>query len=113
MNRSLLIGFSFRPWKCMDQVLQRIGKSAAWPLTRRRSAEEESTVYAATGGALLCLMLGGIAGFALSVSSRNIDPIDGAVLGVLLGMFIGIMFGACVETVDRMISDLLKSLDSK
>lgn len=108
MNRLTL-----RPWKVLDQLLQWIGRSAAWRLKKKYCTPEESTAYAATGGALVGAVLGGVIAFAFSDSSRNISAIDGTILGILLGGCIGFMFGSFVETVDRVISDLLKSLDSK
>jgi cobalamin biosynthesis protein CobD/CbiB len=108
MNRLTL-----RPWDSIDQILQWIGRCAAWRPKRSNSTAEESTAYAMTGGALVCAVLCGIVGFVLSDSSRNIDAIDGTILGALLGACIGIMFGSFVETVDRMIKDLLKSSDSE
>lgn len=106
-------GLSLRPWKWMDLVLQWIGRGAAWRLKDRQFTAEESTAFAMTGGALVGAVLGALTGFAVFDSSRNINVIDGTIIGALLGICIGSTFGAFVETVDRMISELLKSLDSK
>jgi uncharacterized protein YcfJ len=108
MNRLVL-----RPWESADQILQWIGRCATRRLKRRHSTPEESTAYATIGGAIICAVLGGVAGFALFDSSRNIDAIDGTIFGTMLGLCTGIMFGAFVETVDHTIKDLLKSLGSK
>lgn len=105
--------FALRPWNSIDQILQLIGRDVAWRLKRSDSTEEESTAYAMACGALVFAVLGGVVGFVFSDSSRNIGVIDGTVLGFLLGVCLGIMFGSFVETVDRTICDLLKSLDSK
>jgi hypothetical protein len=80
---------------------------------RRHFTRDESALCAATGGALVCALFGGVVGFALSNLSRNIDAIGGMILGGLLGIYIGFIFGACVETVSSTIKGLLKSLGSK
>ena len=106
--------FTLRPWASMDRILQWIGRGAARLLgIKRHSTEEESTADAMTGGALVCTAIGAVAGFFLSYSSRNIDAVDGTILGALLGVCIGITFGSFVETVDDAITNLLGSLGSK
>ena len=101
------------PWESIDQILQWVGRCATRQLKTRHSTAEENTAYATIGGAIVCAVLGGVAGFVLSGPSRNLDAIEGAIFGVLLGACIGVMFGAIVETVDHTIKDLLKSLDPK
>ena len=100
-------------WDTIDQCLQWIGRGTARLLLRRQSTTDENVLYAAIGGALVCAVCGGVAGFALSDSSRDMGVIDGTILGGLLGVCIGIMFGSIVETVDSTIKDLLRSLNSK
>ncbi len=105
----LTLGF----WCIADQSLQWIGRGAAWILLRRQSTRDECTLCAAAGGALLCAVFGGVIGFALSDPSRDISAIAGTTLGGLLGICIGVVFGAFVEMVDSMIKDTLRSLKSK
>lgn len=105
--------FTLRPWGLMDQILQWIGRVVSGRLKRRNCTAEQCTAYAMAGGALVCAVVGAIAGFAFSDSSRNINVIDGSILGALLGVCIGVTFGAFVETVDHAIRDGLNSLDSK
>ena len=100
-------------WDTIDQCLQWIGRGTARLLLRRHSTTGENVLYAAIGGALLFAVCGGVAGFALSDSSGDKGVIDGTILGGLLGVCIGIMFGSIVETIDRMIKDLLRSEKSK
>lgn len=108
MNRSAL-GF----WGIADQSLRLVGKGAAWVLTRRIKTEEEYDSYAMIGGAVVCAVFCGIVGFALSDRSRSIATIEAAVIGGLLGICVGIPFGAFVESVDGGIQDMLRSLKSK
>ena len=106
-------GFTCGFWAVADQSLQWIGRCAAWLLLKRPSTEGRSAVDAAIGGALVCAVFGGVAGFALSDLSRGIGAIDGAILGSSLGVCLGISFGAFVESVDSAIKDLLRSFDPK
>ena len=99
-------------WGIADQSLQWIGRGAAWILLRRHSTRDESTLCAAAGGALICAVFGGVVGFALSDLSRDISVIGGTILGGLLGVCIGFIFGAFVEIIDGTIKDLLRSLNS-
>ncbi len=100
-------------WAIADRSLQWIGRCAAWLLFRRHSTEGERALYAAIGGALVCAVLGGVVGFALSDLSREMGAIDGAILGSSLGVCLGILFGSFVDTVDSTIKDLLRSFNSK
>ena len=104
---------TFGFWSIADQSLQWIGRGAAWILLRRHSTRDESTLCAAVGGALICAVFGGVVGFALSDSSRDVSAIGGTILGALLGGCIGIIFGTFVEIVDSTIKDLLRSLNAK
>jgi hypothetical protein len=108
-----MIGLTPGFWDIADQILQWIGRSAAWHLLRRQFTRDESALCAATGGALVCAVFGGVVGFALSDLSRSINAIGGTILGGLLGISIGFIFGASVETVSNTIKDLLRSLDSR
>ena len=105
----LTLGF----WDTADQSLQWIGRSAAWLLLRRHSTRDESALCAATGGALVCAVFGGVVGFTLSDSSRDLGAIGRTILGGLLGVCTGMFFGVFVETVDSTIKDLLRSVSSK
>jgi hypothetical protein len=105
----LTLGF----WEIADQSLQWIGRSAAWLLLRRHFTRDESALCAATGGALVCTVVGGVVGFALSDLSQSIGAVGGMTLGCLLGMCMGFVFGVCVETVSSTIKDLLSSLSPK
>lgn len=100
-------------WDIVDQNLEWIGRSAVRLVSRRRSTTDASTLDAAIGGALVCAAFGGVVGFALSGSSREIGAIGGAMLGGLLGVCIGILFGSFAETAASTIKDLLRSLNSK
>ena len=93
-------GPSFGIWDLADQSLQWIGKSVSWLMLRRDSKIDEGSLCAATGGALVCGLFGGVVGFALSGSSPNIGAVGGIILGGLLGVCLGICFGVFVETVD-------------
>lgn len=106
----LTLGF----WDIADRSLQWIGRSAASHLLRRHFTRDESALCAATGGALVCAVFGGVVGFALAdLSLINIDAIGGTILGGMLGICIGFIFGASVETVSSTIKDLLRFLGSK
>jgi hypothetical protein len=105
----LTVGF----WDIADQSLQWIGRNAARLLLGRHFTRVDSAFCAATGGAFVCAVFGGVIGFALSELSQNIDVIGGTILGGLLGVCIGFIFGVSVETVSSMIRDLLRSLGSQ
>ena len=105
-----MIGLTLGFWDIADQSLHWIGRSAAWHLLRKRFTRDERALCTATGGALVCAVFGGGVGFALSDLSRSMDAIGGTILGGLLGISIGFIFGASVETVSSSIKDLLKSL---
>ncbi len=107
MNR-LRRGF----WDIIDEQLRCIGRGTVWLLLRRHSITDEGGFYTAIGGALVCAVCGGVAGFALSDSAQDMDAIVGTILGSLLGLCMGILFGSIVETVDSTIKDLLRSLNS-
>ncbi|MGC2612808.1 MAG: hypothetical protein WA354_02175 [Terracidiphilus sp.] len=96
-------------WDSADQILQWLGRL----LLRRRAISDEGALYALTGGALVCALFGGLIGFAVSHLSPHSAAIVGTILGGLLGVCMGILFGSFVETVDRTIKDLLRSLNSK
>lgn len=106
-------GLTFGVWNISDQGLQWTRKSAAWLLLRRNSKSDESALCAATGGALVCAVFGGVVGFALSDLSRDIGVIDATIVGGWLGVCSGFIFGASVETVGSTIEDLMRSLNSK
>jgi hypothetical protein len=108
-----MIGLRLGCWDIADRSLQWIGRSAAWLLLRKHFARDESALCAAAGGALVCALFGGVLGFALSDPSRNTDAIGGTILGGLLGVCLGFIFGVSVEAVSSTIKDLLRSLDSK
>jgi uncharacterized protein YcfJ len=104
---------TFGFWDIADQSFQWIGRGAAWILLRSHPTRDESTLCAATGGALICAVFGGVAGFSLSDLSRDMSVIGGTILGGLLGVCIGLIFGALVEMIDSTIKGLLRSLNSK
>jgi uncharacterized protein YcfJ len=106
-------GLTFGVWDSADQSLQWIGRSAAWLLLRRRFTRDESAFCAATGGSLVCAVFGGVVGFVLSGLSRDMSTIDATILGGSLGVCLGFVFGATVETVSSTIKHMLRSLDSK
>jgi hypothetical protein len=108
-----MTGLTFGVWDIADQSLQWVGRSATWLLLRRHFTSDESSLCAATGGALVCAVFGGVAGFALSDLSRDFGVIDATIFGGLLGVCIGFIFGASVETVSSTIKDLLRSVSSK
>ena len=96
-------------WDSADQILQWIGRL----LLRRHALTDESALYAVTGGAFVCALFGGLVGFAVSHLLPDSAVIGGTIIGGLLGVCMGILFGSFVETVDRTIKDLLRSLNSK
>jgi uncharacterized membrane protein required for colicin V production len=108
-----MIGLRLGFWDIADQSLQWTGRSAAWLLLRKHFTRDESALCAATGGALVCALFGGAIGFALSSTSQNIDAMAGTIIGGLLGVCFGFIFGVSVEAVSGTIKDLLRSLDSK
>lgn len=100
-------------WDIADRSLQWIGRGAMGLLLKRPSGGDESATYAVTGGALVCAVFGGVAGFTLSDLSQETGVIGGTILGGSLGVCLGIIFGSCVVAVDTAIKDLLRSLNSK
>jgi hypothetical protein len=108
-----MIGLTLGFWEIADQCLQWIGRSAAWLLLRKHFTRDESALCAATGGALICAVYGGVVGFALSDLSREMNAIGGAILGGLLGACLGITVGVSVEALSSTMRDLLRSLGSK
>ena len=104
---------TFGLWSIADQSLQWIGRGAAWILLRSHPTRDESTLCAAAGGALIFAVFGGVAGFSLSDLSRGMSVIGGTILGGLLGVCIGLIFGAFVEVIDSEIMGLLRSVNSK
>lgn len=100
-------------WETADRSLQWIGKGALRLTLGRSLTGDESTRAAATGGALVCALFGGVVGLSLSDRSQDIGAIGATVLGGSLGVCLGICFGAFVETVDRTIQDLLRFLSLK
>ena len=105
-------GFARGFWGTADNSLQYIGKETARLLTRT-SGTAEDVAYAATGGSLLCAVVGAAMGFALSDLSRSMATIEGAVVGLLLGACVGVFFGSFVESVDKYIRGVLGSLRVK
>ena len=106
-------GLTWGFWAIADQGLQWIGRRVAWLFLRSHSTNEESALYAAIGGALVCALFGGFTGFVLSDHSRNLSVTDGIILGSSLGVCLGILFGSSVATVDTTIAELLRSFNSK
>jgi hypothetical protein len=106
-------GLTIGVWEIADRTLQWIGRGAAWLLFRWHFAGNEGALSAATGGSCVCVLFGGVLGFALSNSSQNVSAIYATVLGGLLGLCVGFCFGASVETVSSAIKAMLRSLDSK
>ena len=100
-------------WDLADQSLQWIGKVATERLSRRRCTGNDGTLHASTGGALVCAVFGGAIGFALLAPSQEISEIGGMLLGGVLGVCLGILFGSIVEAVDSTIKDMLSSLNTK
>ena len=100
-------------WDLADHSLQWIGRGAARILFRRGCARDDGALCAATGGALVCAVLGGAFGFTLFDPSQQVSEIGGTLLGALLGLCVGILFGSIVEAVDSTIKDLLGTLNSK
>jgi hypothetical protein len=102
--------FALGFWGIVDESLQWIGKSAAQLLTRRSCPAEENAII---GGALLCAVIGGVTGFALSDFSRSMTLTAGAIIGGLLGACSGVLFGSFVVTVDDTIRHVLACLKWK
>jgi hypothetical protein len=113
VERDLVEALTLGSWAIADRSFQFIGRGAVWLLFRRHSPKDESALYAAAGGALICAVFGGVVGFALSNLSRDISVVEGTILGGLLGVCIGFSFGAFVESIDSTIKDLLGYLNSK
>jgi hypothetical protein len=106
-------GLTIGVWEIADRSLQWIGRGAVWLLFRWHFAGDEGALSAATGGSCVCVLFGGVLGFALSNSSQNVSAIDATILGGSLGVCMGFCFGASVETASSTIKEMLKSLDSK
>ena len=100
-------------WDIADQSLQWLGRGAICQLLRRQYTTDDCDLYAATGGALVCAAFGGVVGFVFSGPSRDLGAIDGTILGGLLGVCVGMLFGSFVESVDASIKDMLRYLNSK
>lgn len=98
-------------WDIADATLRWIGKGVAWLVRRKNGMGEEYAAYAMIGGALLCAAFGAVVGYAVSDISHSF-AIEGAMIGGLLGMCIGIFFGATVDAVDSSIQAKLRSLNS-
>lgn len=109
MSGKLTLGF----WGIVDLTLRWIGKGVSWFLIKKSERGKENAAYAIIGGALVCAVIGGVIGYALSDLSRDIATLGGTVLGGMLGACAGIFFGSLVEAVDDEINDLLRSLSSK
>lgn len=97
-------------WDIADAILKGIGKGVAWLVRRKNGIGEEYAALAMIGGALLCAAFGAVIGYAVSDVSHSF-AIEGAIIGGLLGMCIGIFFGASVDAVDSSIQAALKSLN--
>lgn len=106
--RNLEIGF----WSLIHQGLDWIGRGAVWLLSRNASPPEE-IAYAMTGGALVFGVIGAAVGIALSDHRRDINAVEGALLGGLFAVCMGIIVGSIVTVIDDSIKDLLNSLNSK
>jgi hypothetical protein len=100
-------------WDILDDILRSLGKFAASMVKRAVSGEENCAAHAMIGGALVCAVFGGAIGILLSDLSRSVTAIDAAIIGGLLGICMGIYFGAFVDTVDGAIQHLLRSLSPK
>lgn len=105
-----MTAFTLGFWGTVDGSLQWVGKCASRLLARRSCSAEENAVI---GGVLVCAVLGGLTGFALSDFSRDMTVTVGAIIGTLVGACMGVLFGSFVETVDDTIKHVLSSLNSK
>lgn len=97
-------------WDIADATLRWIGRGVAWLARRKHGIGEEYAAYAMIGGALLCAAFGAVIGYAVSDISHSFAA-AGAIIGGLLGMCIGIFFGATVDAVDSSIQAKLRSLN--
>ncbi len=100
-------------WDVVNQSLQGLGKGTARLLFRSHPITDGTALYAAVGGAIVCAIFGGVAGFELSHPALELGVIAGTMLGGLLGVCMGIFFGSLVVTVDRLIKILLRINNSR
>jgi hypothetical protein len=106
-------GLRFGAWKLLNAILRMVGRGVAWVVIGKAGCVEECVAYAMIGGAVLCALFCGALGFAFLDHSGDVAAAGGAIVGGLLGVCIGIGFGASVDTVESNIEDVLRSLDSK
>lgn len=99
-------------WGTAHWGLDLIGRAAAWLIPTKTSSREDDA-YSITGGAIVGAIFGALLGFAWSDESQAMTTHVGVAIVSLLGLCIGVMFGAVVQTVDDAIDDWLNSLNSK
>lgn len=99
-------------WCTAHWSLDLIGRAAAWRCPTKTSSSEEEA-YSITGGAIVGAIFGALLGFAWSDNPQAMTNLARAAIGGLLGLCIGVMFGAVIQTVDDAIDQWLNSLNSK
>lgn len=99
-------------WGTAHWSLDLIGRAAAWLILTKTSSREDDA-YSITGGAIVGAISGALLGFTWSDESQAMATQVGVAIVTLLGLCIGVMFGAVVQTVDDAIDGWLDSLNSK
>lgn len=100
-------------WGTIHWVLDLVGRGTVWVLVQKPSRNDD-LAYAVAGGATTGATFGAIVGYLISAPPRNLtNTIVVASLGCLLGVCMGISFGAFVEVIDSSIKDFFNSLNSK
>jgi len=99
-------------WSTAHWSLDQIGRAATGHFpTKTLSSQDEA--YSITGGAIVGAIFGTLLGFAWSDEPQAMTNLARAAIGGLLGLCIGVMFGAVIQTVDDAIDQWLNSLNSK
>jgi hypothetical protein len=99
-------------WGTTHWSLDLIGKGAARFFSIKTFSNENDT-YSVIGGAVVGAIFGALLGFALSDESRAMTIPVGTVIGGLVGVCTGMMFGGIVLTVDDVIDEWLNRMNSK
>lgn len=100
-------------WGTIHWGLDLVGRGTVWVLVQK-SSRNDDLAYAVAGGATTGGTFGSIVGFLISAPPHNVtNTIVVASLGCLLGVCMGISFGAFVEVIDSSIKDYVNSLNSK
>jgi hypothetical protein len=99
-------------WSTAHWSLDQIGRAAAGHFPAKTLSSEDGA-YSIAGGAVVGAIFGALLGFAWSDEPKAMTTLAKAAIGGLLGLCIGVMLGAVIQTVDDAIDEWLNSLNSK